>query len=160
MPDEGAHYVELGCGVGLGALIIAASNPSWRVTALDFNPAHIAAARAMALEAGITNGAKAADNLVGGTSPIAAKVEVHIMNMDGGVMRMRPLKDGLAIPAGQTVALKPGGLHVMFMSIKAPFKEGETVKATLTFEKAGTIDVEFKVDSAKPGDDAHMNHKM
>jgi SAM-dependent methyltransferase len=55
VPAEGAHYLELGCGLGIGALIIAASNPSWRVTALDFNPAHIAAARAMAREAGVTN---------------------------------------------------------------------------------------------------------
>jgi SAM-dependent methyltransferase len=55
VPDEGAHYIELGCGLGLGALIVAASNPSWRITALDFNPAHIAAARALAREAGIEN---------------------------------------------------------------------------------------------------------
>jgi SAM-dependent methyltransferase len=55
VPTEGAHYLELGCGLGIGALIIAASNPSWRVTALDFNPAHIAGARAMARDAGLTN---------------------------------------------------------------------------------------------------------
>ena len=53
--EEGAHYLELGCGLGLGALIVAASNPSWRITALDFNPAHIAAARALAREAGVEN---------------------------------------------------------------------------------------------------------
>ncbi|MGG5820939.1 class I SAM-dependent methyltransferase [Falsiroseomonas sp. HW251] len=55
VPAEGAHYVELGCGLGLGALIVAAANPGWRVTALDFNPAHIASARAMAREAGLGN---------------------------------------------------------------------------------------------------------
>lgn len=55
VPEEGAHYVELGCGQGIGALIVAAANPSWRVTALDFNPAHIAGARAMAREAGLAN---------------------------------------------------------------------------------------------------------
>jgi SAM-dependent methyltransferase len=55
LPQEGGHYVELGCGVGVGALIIAASNPSWRVTALDFNPVHIAQARGMAREAGLDN---------------------------------------------------------------------------------------------------------
>ena len=48
VPAEGAHYLELGCGVGIGALIIAAANPSWRVTALDFNPAHITAAPCLA----------------------------------------------------------------------------------------------------------------
>ncbi|HEV7264412.1 MAG TPA: methyltransferase regulatory domain-containing protein [Falsiroseomonas sp.] len=55
VPEEGSHYLELGCGVGLGALVIAAANPSWRVTALDFNPAHIAQARGMAQEAGLDN---------------------------------------------------------------------------------------------------------
>ncbi|WP_237217192.1 class I SAM-dependent methyltransferase [Falsiroseomonas oryziterrae] len=55
VPDEGAHYVELGCGQGIGALVVAASNPSWRVTALDFAPGHIAGARALAREAGIAN---------------------------------------------------------------------------------------------------------
>ena len=55
VPDEGGHYMELGCGQGLGALIIAAANPSWRVTALDFNPSHVASARALAREAGLAN---------------------------------------------------------------------------------------------------------
>ncbi|WP_270935737.1 class I SAM-dependent methyltransferase [Falsiroseomonas oryzae] len=55
VPEEGAHYLELGCGQGMGALVVAAANPSWRVTAIDFHPAHIAAARALAREAGLTN---------------------------------------------------------------------------------------------------------
>jgi copper(I)-binding protein len=66
------------------------------------------------------------------------------MAMDGGVMKMRETK-GLEIKPGQTVELKPGGYHVMFMDLKSGLKEGQTVKGTLVFEKAGKIEVEFKV---------------
>jgi copper(I)-binding protein len=67
------------------------------------------------------------------------------MAMDGGVMKMRELSKGLEIRPGQTVELKPGGYHVMFLDLKSGLKEGQTVKGTLTFEKAGKVDVEFKV---------------
>lgn len=109
----------------------------------------------------ITNSAKSADTLTGGSSPIAARVEVHTMSMDGGVMRMRPLKDGLALPAGQTVALKPGSLHIMLTGLKRPLKRGETVPVTLSFAKAGKVTVQFAVQPisyAGPGgahDDRH-----
>ena len=93
----------------------------------------------------ISNSARTADALIGGTSPVAAKVEVHTMSMDGGVMRMRPLKDGLAIPAGQSVDLKPGGLHIMLIGLKRPLKRGETVPVALSFAKAGTVMVQFTV---------------
>jgi len=55
VPDDGAHYLELGCGVGLGAMVIAAANPGWRITGLDFNPSHIASARALARDTGLDN---------------------------------------------------------------------------------------------------------
>ena len=60
-------------------------------------------------------------------------------------MRMRELADGLPIPAGGSAELKPRGHHLMFIGLKAPFKEGETVKATLTFEKAGSADIMFAI---------------
>jgi hypothetical protein len=77
----------------------------------------------------------------------AERVEVHEMSMTDGVMKMRPLPDGLTIKPGETVELKPGGFHMMFMDIKQPLKQGDTMKATLTFEKAGTVEVIFNVNS-------------
>jgi hypothetical protein len=91
----------------------------------------------------ITNTGTSPDRLIGGSSPIAGRFEVHEMSMDNGVMRMRPLKDGLEIKPGQTIELKPGSFHIMFVDIKQPIKEGERVKSTLVFEKAGTIEVEY-----------------
>ena len=67
------------------------------------------------------------------------------MKMDGNVMRMRELEKGLEIPPGATVTLKPGGLHIMFMGLKAPFAKDAKVPVTLVFEKAGSIDVELLV---------------
>ena len=93
----------------------------------------------------VTNNGAAADKLVGATTDIAGRVEIHEMSMSGGVMQMRPLDAGLELKPGQTVELKPGGYHVMFMDLKRQLKEGETVKATLQFEKAGKVDVIFKV---------------
>lgn len=92
----------------------------------------------------ITNSGAEPDRLVGGSVPFAGRFEVHEMAMDGGVMKMRETK-GLEIKPGQTVELKPGGYHVMFMDLKSGLKEGQTVKGTLVFEKAGKIEVEFKV---------------
>jgi uncharacterized protein YcnI/copper(I)-binding protein len=93
----------------------------------------------------ITNAGAEADRLIGGTVPFAGRFEVHEMATQGGVMTMRPLTKGLEIKPGTTVELKPGGYHVMFMDLKSGLKEGQTVKGTLKFEKAGTVEVEFKV---------------
>ncbi len=93
----------------------------------------------------LTNKGTAPDRLIAVESPAAAKAEVHEMKMEGSVMRMREVEGGLALPPGQTVELKPGGYHVMFTGLKAPFVKGSAVKATLVFEKAGRIDVEFDV---------------
>ena len=100
----------------------------------------------------IVNKGSEADRLVSIAAPaVSDDVQLHEMAIENDVMKMRQLPDGIEIPAGGTVELKSGGLHVMFMKIKQPFKEGESFKATLTFEKAGTIDVDFKIESAKPG---------
>jgi copper(I)-binding protein len=74
--------------------------------------------------------------LVGVSSPVAGVAEVHEMAMEGNVMKMRALADGLALPAGQTVELKPGGYHVMLMDLKQPLEAGSTVPVTLVFEGA------------------------
>ncbi len=73
--------------------------------------------------------------LVGVRTPAAAVGEIHEMKMEGDVMRMRAL-DGLDLPAGQTVELKPGGLHLMFQQLKAPLQEGTQVPVTLVFQDA------------------------
>lgn len=93
----------------------------------------------------ITNTGTEADRLVGGSFPGASRVEVHEMAMDGDVMRMKPVQGGLEIKPGATVELKPGGYHLMFMDLKAPLAEGQTMKGTLVFEKAGTVNVEYTV---------------
>lgn len=93
----------------------------------------------------ITNTGSAPDRLVGGSFEQASRFEVHEMSMKDGVMTMRPVSGGLQIAPGQTVALAPGGYHLMFMDLKQPLKEGEKVKGTLTFEKAGSVAVTFDV---------------
>ncbi len=74
--------------------------------------------------------------LVSGASPVAGIVEIHEMAMEGSVMKMRALPNGLDLPAGKPVALKPGGYHVMLMDLKQQLKAGDTVPVTLVFEGA------------------------
>jgi copper(I)-binding protein len=93
----------------------------------------------------ITNTGTTADRLVSVRSPAADAVQVHEMKMEGNVMRMREISGGLEIPPGATVTLAPGGLHIMMMGLKAPFKQGEKVPVTLVFEKAGSIEIALAV---------------
>jgi copper(I)-binding protein len=81
------------------------------------------------------------------------------MSMADNVMRMRELENGLAIKPGETVELKPGGQHLMFFDLKQPLKEGQSVKGTLVFEKAGTVEVEYGVRSlaARVGEAEHQH---
>jgi periplasmic copper chaperone A len=95
----------------------------------------------------ITNNGASADRFVGAKSDATDHVEIHEMSMTDGVMKMRPLPNGLEITPGQTVELKPGGYHLMFMDLKRPLKQGDTFKATLRFEKAGSLDVNFNVNA-------------
>lgn len=105
----------------------------------------------------ITNKGASDDKLVAATAPITDRTELHEMAVIDGVMKMRQMESGIPVPAGATVELKPGGLHVMFMGIKQPLKEGETLPVTLTFEKAGTVTVDMPI--AKIGA-KEMNHDM
>jgi copper(I)-binding protein len=99
------------------------------------------------------------DRLVSVSSPAAGKVELHEMTTQDGIMKMRPLSQGVPIEPGDTVALKPGGMHVMFVNLKAPLKQGESVAARLVFEKAGALDVTFKVEAmGSGGEHAHPAH--
>ena len=89
--------------------------------------------------------------LVSASSPVAGVVEIHEMAMDGNVMKMRAIP-GLDLPAGKTVDLKPGGYHVMLMSLKQPLKDGETVPLTLVVEgkdgKQEKVEVKAAVKTA------------
>jgi len=99
----------------------------------------------------ITNTGKEDERLVKASSEISKTVQIHDMKMDGDVMKMEELPDGIVIPAGATVKLKPKALHIMFMGLKRQVVEGEAFTGTLTFEKAGTVTVEYEV--AAPGGD-------
>ena len=105
----------------------------------------------------ITNTGTAPDRLVGGSTDICRRFEVHEMKMEGGVMKMRPLADGIEIKPGQTVTLDPSGYHVMFVGLKDQLKQGDRFKATLQFAQAGKVDVDFIIEGlgAKTGDDGH-----
>jgi periplasmic copper chaperone A len=87
------------------------------------------------------------DRLLSASSGAAAKVEIHQMSMQDGIMTMRPLDDGLAIPPDATVTLAPGGDHIMFIGLTAPFEEGQRVPVSLNFERAGRIEASFDVGS-------------
>ena len=88
----------------------------------------------------------AADQLISASSPVSGDVQLHEMTMDGNVMKMRQVKE-VVVPAGATVELKPGGLHLMFMNIKAPLTAGDTVPVKLKFAKAGEVEVKMPVNA-------------
>lgn len=93
----------------------------------------------------ITNHGEESATLIGGTAEFAEVVEIHEMEMADNVMKMRRLEKGLEIPAGETVELKPGGYHLMFIKLSEQMKEDDRHKATLKFAKAGEIEVKFVV---------------
>lgn len=106
----------------------------------------------------VTNTGTAPDRLLGGASDVAGRVELHEMSMDKGVMKMRPLTDGIEIKAGQTVEFKPSGNHLMLVGLKKPLTQGERVKATLQFEKAGKVDVNFTIEGIGAQSSAPAGH--
>lgn len=105
----------------------------------------------------LTNKGSAPDKVSCVSDDASAQCQIHSMTMDGGVMKMRPVEGGLEIKPGESVTLKPGGYHMMFLDLKHPLEQGQTVKVTLKFDHAGTIDVEFPVlaiGAAAPGSSA------
>jgi copper(I)-binding protein len=95
------------------------------------------------------------ERLVSAASDIAKETQIHEMALEGDVMKMRQLRDGVVIAAGETVVLEPGGLHIMFMGLNGAFVEGETVPVTLVFEKAGEVVVDLHVEGAAADAPAH-----
>ncbi|SPU52143.1 Uncharacterized protein conserved in bacteria [Brevundimonas vesicularis] len=140
------------------ALSLAACNPS--------EPAKAPAAETPTATAAVTatdawcrpspNGAKAGgcyvtltaatdDRLMGGSTPRAGSLQVHEMKTENGMMKMAELTAGLPLPAGQAVALAPGGNHLMLIGLTAPLVAGETVPLTLQFASAPAITVQAQV---------------
>lgn len=116
----------------------------------------------------IRNKSAVADRLTGGTADFAAAVEPHEMTMKDGVMTMRLVTNGIEIPPNGSVTLSPGGYHLMFQGLKQPLAKGEKIKATLNFEHAGSVSVDFAVGAigamspagAKPAVDSMKGMKM
>jgi copper(I)-binding protein len=102
----------------------------------------------------ITNTGSADDRLVSASSPVAGMTQIHEMKMEGDIMKMSELGDGLVIPAGGSVTLAPGGFHIMFMQLNQQLVEGTKVPLTLTFETAGSIDVELMVGAVNADEPA------
>ena len=104
--------------------------------------------------------------LVGISSPVAGVVEVHEMKMDGDIMKMRALANGLDLPAGKAVSLKPGGYHVMLMDLKLPLQKDTTIPMTLVFKDAkgaqSNLAIMVPVSTTAPADASaggHADHK-
>ncbi|MBV9784545.1 MAG: copper chaperone PCu(A)C [Acidisphaera sp.] len=87
------------------------------------------------------------DRLIGASSPVAERAELHETTMDGGIMRMRPVEGGLDLPAGKPVTLGPGGAHIMLTGLKTPLRQGQSVPVHLMFARAAPADVQAKVQA-------------
>jgi periplasmic copper chaperone A len=139
------HGAAAGAEVTLGALTISSA---WASAMLPGQPAGGGYLT-------VRNGGAEADRLLSIASPAAEKAEVHRMQVVDDVMVMRPVADGLEIPAGGLLELKPGGFHLMFSKVKEPFEAGTTVPVTLTFEKAGQVEIVLPVRPAGAGAHEH-----
>lgn len=108
----------------------------------------------------ITNRGGRPDRLISGTLEVAGRVEIHEMATVDGVMRMRNLAQGLVIPPGGTIELRPGGYHAMFLDLTRPLRQGESLRGTLVFERAGAVNVIYDVGAIGAGPQVHhgTNH--
>lgn len=107
----------------------------------------------------IRNTGAAPDRLVAAETPRAARVELHEMSVTDGIMRMRPIAGGIALPPGGEVRLAPGGLHLMLIGPQGGFEQGARVPVTLVFERAGRVAVELAVDApGARGTGPHQGH--
>ena len=106
----------------------------------------------------IINGGTQSDRLIGGSAVVAGRFEIHQMTVNQGVMQMRSLAEGLEIKPGETIELKPGSLHAMLLNLKRPLAAGDRVKGTLVFEKAGKVDIEYRVEPIGGDAKGHSGH--
>jgi len=132
----------------------ACNGTAARAADYDVGSIHITQPWARATPKGATSGAAYMTITNKGTTPdrvncvssdASAQCQIHSMTMEGGVMKMRPFEGGLEIKPGETVTLAPSGSHVMLVALRHPLEAGQKVKATLKFDKAGMVDVEYPV---------------
>jgi copper(I)-binding protein len=149
----------------LSLIASAASAENFSAGSIEINNPWIRATPRGAAVAGaymtIVNKGTEAERLTGGSIAGVARFEVHQMVMDGNVAKMRPVEGGVEIKPGQSVALSPNSFHVMLIGLKQPFQQGQHVKGTLEFQKAGKVDVEFTVEAmgaSAPGQSMPMEH--
>lgn len=128
-------------------LILGASAPAFADSVKVDNPWVRATAPGQKVAGGFMNLTADADmTLVGGSSPVSNHFELHFMKMENGVMEMREMKK-IALPKGKTVGLAPGGLHVMFIGLKNPIREGQKVPMTLIFKSANGKEQKLVVEA-------------
>ncbi len=101
----------------------------------------------------VTNNGSESDRLVAASTPVAHVVEIHEVKDNDGVKEMRPLENGLEIPAGETIELAPGGYHIMMIGLTEDLNAGMSFELTLTFEHAGEVTVNVPVQRTAPVDD-------
>ncbi|KIC43803.1 copper-binding protein [Ruegeria sp. ANG-S4] len=100
----------------------------------------------------IVNSGDSDDRLIGATSDVAGRVELHTHEVDdNGVAKMIHVEEGFVIPAGATYTLERGGDHVMFMGLNQPFEQDQKIPVTLIFEQAGEVEIEVPVDLDRKG---------
>lgn len=105
----------------------------------------------------VTNSGKTGDVLQGATVDGVGHVMVHSISNHHGMAHMEEMEGGAAVKPGETLTLAPGGVHLMWMDLKAPFKAGELVSGTLQFKNAGAVPVQFKVEAAGAREPAHKH---
>jgi periplasmic copper chaperone A len=154
------RHIALFFSIGFCLAASAASAADYKAGSLDISdPWSRATPKGASVAAGymtIKNTGSTPDRLVEGSSDVASKFEVHEMKMENGVAKMRPVKGGLEIKPGETVELKPGSYHVMFVDLKKPLSAGDHVKATLVFEKAGSVSIDYDVRAMGSGSGGSM----
>ena len=106
----------------------------------------------------IVNAGTQADRLIGGSTVVAGRFEIHEMAIKEGVMQMRPVASGLEIRPGMTVELKPGGLHAMWLDLRRPLAAGERVRGSLVFERAGKVEIEYQIQPIGGAPQGHSGH--
>jgi periplasmic copper chaperone A len=150
-----SRHAIAGCAALMAPVLLAQvqATPAWAAD-YDVGSIHIGEPWARATPKGasagagymtITNKGTAPDRVSCVSDDASGQCQIHSMTMEDGVMKMRPVEGGLEIKPGETVTLQPGGLHVMFVGLKHPLEQGQSIKATLKFDKAGTVEVAYPI---------------
>lgn len=146
--------------LALGALLLTCCSPSGTPPELDivdgWARATVAGQTSTAAYVTIANSGGTSDTLLAATAPVPARASLHTTSYAGGVARMRPLEDGLDIPAGETVVLEPGGAHIMVENLAERLDAGETLRLTLRFLRSGERAIQVPIrDAAASGPAGH-----